>query len=137
MYHVLYITTAMRYARFFAYGILILTCFASLLADVLAPAGYATQFREFPNAPPSRQFPLGTDAIGRDRLSRLLYGSRVSLLLAPAAALLSTLGAAFIGGLGGYWGKWGERIVSSLIDLFLSLPWLFLLLAVRAMLPYA
>jgi peptide/nickel transport system permease protein len=121
--------------RFFAYGVLILTFFVSLLADSLAPAGYATQFREFPNAPPSHQFPLGTDALGRDRLSRLLYGSRVSLWLAPAAALLSTLGAAFIGGMGGYCGKWGERIVISLIDLFLSLPWLFLLLAVRAMLP--
>jgi peptide/nickel transport system permease protein len=125
----------MRYVRYFAFGILIVTFFATLLADWLAPADYATQFREFPNAPPSHQFPLGTDALGRDRLSRLLYGSRVSLLLGPAAALLSTLGAAFIGGMGGYWGKWVERIVISLIDLFLSLPWLFLLLAVRAMLP--
>jgi peptide/nickel transport system permease protein len=125
----------MKNVRYFAYGILTLIFFASVLAESLAPACYATQYREFPNASPSRQFPLGTDALGRDRLSRLLYGSRVSLLLAPAAALLSTIGAAFIGGMGGYLGKGWERIVISLIDLFLSLPWLFLVLTIRAMLP--
>ena len=65
----------------------------------------------------------------------MLYGTRVSLLLAPAAALLSTLLAALIGGLAGYLGGRWERYVTSGIDLFLSLPWLFLLLAARALLP--
>ena len=64
---------------------------AALLANVIAPASYETQFREDPGAPPSSQFPLGTDELGRDRLSRLLYGSRISLLLAPAAAALATV----------------------------------------------
>ena len=57
------------------------------------------------------------------------------LLLAPAAALLSTLIAALIGGAAGYLGGRWERIVTAGVDLFLSLPWLFLLLAVRALLP--
>ena len=65
----------------------------------------------------------------------MLYGTRISLLLAPAAALLSTLIAAFVGGTAGYLGGRWERLVTSGIDLFLSLPWLFLLLAVRALLP--
>lgn len=108
---------------------------AALLADFLAPASYATQFRESPNALPSMRFPLGTDELGRDRLSRLLYGSRVSLLLAPAAALLATMGAAVVGGAAGYLGKRWERTIAICIDLFLSLPWLFLLLTVRAILP--
>ena len=107
---------------------------ASLAAGWLAPS-YAEQFRDAISAPPSAKFPLGTDELGRDRLARLLYGTRVSLLLAPAAALLSTFIAALLGGTAGYLGGRWERIVTSAIDLFLSLPWLFLLLAVRALLP--
>jgi peptide/nickel transport system permease protein len=109
--------------------------FAALSADVLAPAGYQTQFRDHPNAAPSSRFPLGTDDLGRDRFSRLLYGARVSLLLAPAAALLATVLAAIIGAAAGYAGGWVERAAVGAADLFVSLPWLFLLLTVRATLP--
>ena len=81
---------------------------ASLAANWLAPAGYAKQYREATNAPPSRTHWLGTDEIGRDRFARVLYGTRISLLLAPAAALLSTLMAALIGGFAGYLGGFGR-----------------------------
>ena len=109
----------MKTLRILAIGILIVICLSSLLAESLAPAPYETQFRDSLNAPPSQQFLLGTDELGRDRFSRLLYGSRVSMLLAPAAALLATLGAALIGGTAGYWGNWWERIALVLTDLFL------------------
>src|SRR5271165_1887985 len=108
---------------------------ASLAAAWLTPHSYAEQSRDFISAPPSAKFPLGTDELGRDRFARLLYGTRVSLLLAPAAALLSTLIAALLGGTAGYLGGRWERLVTSGIDVFLSLPWLFLLMAVRALLP--
>jgi ABC-type dipeptide/oligopeptide/nickel transport system permease subunit len=108
---------------------------ASLGAGLLVQHSYAEQSREIISAPPSAQFWLGTDELGRDRFARLLYGTRVSLLLAPAAALLSTLLAALLGGAAGYLGGRWERAVTAGIDLFLSLPWLFLLLAVRALLP--
>jgi len=98
-------------------------------------ASYDAQFRETPDASPSRQFPLGTDALGRDRLSRLFYGTRVSLLLAPAAAALSCAVAAALGGIAGMAGGWMDRAIVAAADLFLSLPWLFLLLMVRAGLP--
>ena len=106
-----------------------------VLASILVPAPYARQFRDVPNAGPSTAHPLGTDALGRDSLSRLLYGTRVSLLLAPAAASLSTFIAALLGIAAGFFGGWVERMVLALTDLSLSLPWLFLLLTVRAMLP--
>src|SRR6266436_4399489 len=106
-----------------------------VLATFLLPAHYARQFRDIPNADPSAAHPLGTDALGRDSLSRLLYGTRVSLLLAPAAALLSTLIAAFLGSVAGLLGGWFERMVLAATDLSLALPWLFLLLVVRALLP--
>jgi ABC-type dipeptide/oligopeptide/nickel transport system permease subunit len=107
----------------------------ALFASAFAPAPYAKQFRNDTDHSPSKQFPLGTDELGRDRLSRLLYGMRISLLLAPAAALISTALAALIGGAGAYMGGAWDRATSMFIDLFLSLPWLFLLLTLRALLP--
>ncbi len=107
----------------------------SMFAEFVAPAPYEKQFRELPNSPPTEAFILGTDELGRDRFSRLLYGSRVSLVLAPAAALISTLLAALVGGVAGYCGGMLERLAVRITDLFLSLPWLFLLLTLRALLP--
>jgi len=118
-----------------ALAILLVAVAAALGAGWITPHSYAEQSREFISAQPSAQFWLGTDELGRDRFARLLYGTRVSLLLAPAAALLSTLIAGLIGGAAGYLGGRWERAVTAAIDLFLSLPWLFLLLAVRALLP--
>ena len=125
----------MKTVRSIAMTVLIIIIAAAALADWVAPAPYARQFRDAPNARPSRQFPLGTDELGRDRLSRMLFGSRVSLLLAPAAALLSTFLAALIGASAGYLGGRWDRLAMRSIDLFLALPWLFLMLTVRATLP--
>jgi peptide/nickel transport system permease protein len=112
-------------------------CLIFILLAIAAflPTPYARQFRDIPSGRPSAAHPLGTDALGRDSLSRLLYGTRVSLLLAPAAALLSTLIAALLGSIAGLRGGWLERIILAATDLSLALPWLFLLLVVRAMLP--
>lgn len=118
-----------------ACAVLLFVIGISLSANWLAPAGYAKQYREEAGAAPSRAHWLGTDEIGRDRLARVLYGTRISLLLAPAAALLSTLMAALIGGLAGYLGGVWTRAAMAVTDLFLSLPWLFLLITVRAMMP--
>src|SRR5580658_6420283 len=125
----------MSFWRKLACVVLVLVIGASLAANWLAPAGYAKQYREATNAPPSRTHWLGTDEIGRDRFARVLYGTRISLLLAPAAALLSTLMAALVGGLAGYLGGAWSRGAMAVTDLFLSLPWLFLLITVRAVLP--
>jgi len=124
----------MKSSQKLALGVLAVVVLASLAAGFIAPS-YSEQFRDAISVPPSIRFPLGTDDLGRDRLARLLYGTRVSLLLAPAAAFLSTLLAGVIGGVAGYAGGRWERAVTAGIDLFLSLPWLFLLLAVRALLP--
>jgi peptide/nickel transport system permease protein len=104
-------------------------------ADWFAPHPHDYQFRDEIAAAPSRAHPLGTDAVGRDRWSRLLHGGRISILLAPAAAAVS-VGIALLAGLGAaVGGGWRRNTVMTLIDLFLSLPWLFLLLAVRGLLP--
>jgi ABC-type dipeptide/oligopeptide/nickel transport system permease subunit len=115
--------------------LLSIAALAAMTPELWAPAPYAKQFRDAPDAAPSRQFPLGTDALGRDRLSRLLYGTRVSLLLAPAAALLTCAAAVVLGGAAGWAGGATEQMVLAAADLFMSLPWFFLLIAVRACLP--
>ena len=125
----------MNVCRRLACAVLLLVLAVSLAASWIAPGGYAKQDREAAGAPPSREHWLGTDEIGRDRFARVLYGTRISLLLAPAAALVSTLLAAFIGGLAGYLGGVWARAAMAVTDLFLSLPWLFLLITVRATLP--
>jgi peptide/nickel transport system permease protein len=125
----------MSRARKAAIGLLALVSIACIFAPFIAHAPYAHQFRDLPDAAPSAQHLLGTDDLGRDRFSRLLYGTRVSLLLAPAAALLSSLLAALIGASAGFLGGWTERFLMTITDLFLSLPWLFLLITVRAVLP--
>jgi peptide/nickel transport system permease protein len=125
----------MRGLRRIAIIVLGVIFLSALGANILAPASYETQLRDAPNARPSRQFLLGTDELGRDRLSRLLYGSRVSLLLAPAAALLATALAAVSGASAGLLGGRWDRVFVGATDLSLSLPWLFALMTVRALLP--
>ncbi len=125
----------MKSVRYIAMAVLLVTALTVLFAHYLAPSGYEQQFRELPQAGPSAHHPLGTDELGRDRWARLLYGMRVSLTLAPLAALFTTMLAGLVGGLAGYFGGWTERCFKFLIDFFLSVPWLFLLITVRAALP--
>jgi ABC-type dipeptide/oligopeptide/nickel transport system permease subunit len=107
----------------------------SLAPGFLPATSYTEQHRELIDTAPSSRFPLGTDDLGRDRLVRLLYATRISLLLAAAAALGALLLAVMAGGAAGYLGGWFDRFMVRAIDLMLSLPWLFLLIAARALLP--
>jgi peptide/nickel transport system permease protein len=125
----------MKYLRLLAIAILAVIAIAAIGAEHIAPTGYAKQFRDIPNAAPCRAHWLGTDQLGRDNFARVVYGTRVSLLLAPAAALLSVLLSALVGGVAGYLGGPVRTVAMAVTDLFLSLPWLFLLITVRALLP--
>jgi peptide/nickel transport system permease protein len=118
-------------------AVLLLCCiaFAALCAGWVTPYSYAHQFRELPNATPSAMHLLGTDALGRDLLSRILYGTRVSLFLAPLAALVTTVLAGMLGVAAGLLGGWWERVMLSIADLAMALPLLFVLIALRALLP--
>ena len=106
-----------------AIAILAIVALCALLAPIIAPYDYSQQFRDTPHASASGQFLMGTDDLGRDRFSRLIYATRVSILLAPAAALVSVALALLLSGF------------SSLTTLCLSLPWIFLFIILRAMLP--
>ena len=80
-------------------------------------------------------FLLGTDGLGRDQLSRLIHGAQVSLFAGLLAAAISiSLGIA-LGLAAGYCGGWVDAVVMRATELFLALPWLYLLIGVRAFLP--
>jgi len=84
---------------------------------------------------PGKVFLLGSDGYGRDQLSRFLYGGQISLLAGLIAAALSVCLGILLGGLAGFYGGWLDNALMRGAELFLALPWLYLLFAVRAVLP--
>jgi peptide/nickel transport system permease protein len=84
---------------------------------------------------PARIFLLGTDVFGRDVFSRLIYGGQISLISSLFAALISVMLGMVLGGVSGFYAHWIDAFVMRLSDVFLAMPWLYLLLAVRAALP--
>ena len=84
--------------------------------------------------PPSPDHYLGTDTLGRDVLSRIIFGARISLLVGFVAVGIATLIGLFIGALAGYYGGWVDSALMRLVDLMLCFPTLFLILAVIALL---
>jgi peptide/nickel transport system permease protein len=125
----------MRILRRAAAALLILICVMALLAPQLAPHGYAEQFRDSPSASASSRFPMGTDALGRDRLSRLIYATRVSLVLAPSAALISIVLAILLSAIAAVRFPLARYTLSGLTTLSLVIPWIFLFITLRALLP--
>src|SRR4051794_29938337 len=101
----------MRYVRVIALVFLAVVGTGALFADLIAPYDPFRQFREHPGEAPSKSFLLGTDELGRDRLSRLFYATRTSLLLAPVTALLATAIAAALGIAAGWQGGWLDSAV--------------------------
>ena len=84
--------------------------------------------------PPSVAHLLGTDTLGRDVLSRVIYGARISLLVGFVAVGLATLIGVLVGALAGYYGGVVDAVLMRLVDLMLCFPTLFLILAVIAVL---
>ncbi len=106
----------------------------SLLAPWLAP--YDPSFIDLKEVlmPPSPEHWLGTDPLGRDVLSRIIYGSRVSLKVGFVAVGLATLIGLMVGALAGYYGGWMDLVLMRFVDLMLCFPSFFLILAVIALL---
>jgi peptide/nickel transport system permease protein len=85
--------------------------------------------------PPAHIFLAGTDGYGRDQFSRILYGGQVSLAAGVLATGISLCLGLTVGCLSGFYGRWIDESAMRLAELFLILPWFYLLLAVRAFLP--
>lgn len=109
--------------------VLIALCLA---APWIAPYPFTEQDLTSTFASPNRTYLLGTDSLGRDQLSRLLYGGRVSLSVGFGVAFVAGMGGAVIGLAAGYAGGWIDTLLMRLTDFMLALPALiFLIVAAR------
>ena len=108
--------------------VLFLLC--GIFADVLAPHGYNEISPLNRLKPPSWEFPLGTDNLGRDMLSRLLYGARLSVIVSVAGASLATIISLVIGVVTGYLAGWVDMVAQRFVDAWMSFPDLVILIVV-------
>jgi peptide/nickel transport system permease protein len=114
-------------------GVIVLVLFLTgIFADFIAPYPYAEPHPKDALEPPSAQYILGTDGIGRDLFSRIVYGARVSMVVGLAGASISVIIAAIIGGISGFFGGKFDMVVQRFVDAFMCFPPLFFLLAVMA-----
>jgi peptide/nickel transport system permease protein len=96
---------------------------------------WTTRLHLFGVEQPGRAFLLGTDDFGRDQLSRIVYGGSISLFAGLLGTTIALAAGVLFGVISGYYGKWIDATIMRFAELFLALPWLYLLFAVRAVLP--
>src|SRR5262245_54725659 len=109
-------------------------CLLAILPDFLAPYSYTkTNFSRL-NEPPSRDYPLGTDQIGRDLLSRMIYGARVSMMVGLGAQVIIVLLGVPIGALSGWFGGRVDLVLMRLVDVMYAFPNLLFVILVMSML---
>lgn len=104
----------------------------SLLAPLLAPYDPTAQHPDLIQQAPSWAHLMGTDSLGRDMFSRVLYGGRLALVVTACAAAIAVLWGGFVGILLGVVGGKTDQLVMRLVDAFLSIPWLLFLLLVAS-----
>lgn len=115
-------------------GIFILLVFVAIFAPLVAPHNPTEQFRQFFLNPPAweeggvAQFPLGTDAVGRDMLSRLIFGARYSLFIGVVVVVLALSGGVLLGLVAGYFGGRVDTVIMRVMDVILAFPSILLAL---------
>ena len=112
----------------------------ALLASVLAPHAPSAQYRDAILIPPlwmeggRSAYPLGTDAVGRDILSRLIYGAQYSLFIGVVVTAIALVGGIIIGVIAGYARGWVDTVIMRVMDIILAFPSLLLALVLVAVL---
>ncbi len=112
-------------------GIIVLALlFTGIFAEFLAPYGMNESNRGAALSSPSTDFLLGTDNLGRDLLSRIIFGARVSVLIGLGATALSTVFSLTIGIVTAYYGGWLDLLVQRVVDAWMALPGLVILMVI-------
>jgi peptide/nickel transport system permease protein len=115
-------------------AILVLNITVAIFAPLITPYDPISASLSEIVQPPSRSHPLGTDELGRDILTRIAYGSRISLTLGIISVGIALAGGLFLGTLGGYFGGWLDLTVMRFIDVILAFPPLLLAIVVVSIL---
>jgi oligopeptide transport system permease protein len=111
-----------------ALGVMALLILSAIFADVIAPYRYDFSVLAQANQFPSWQHLAGTDGVGRDFLSRLIYGARVSLTVGISVQIMAVLIGMTLGTLAGSFGGWVDYVVMRFVEVFTAVPiWLFAL----------
>ncbi len=122
------------------FWLFVLLVIVALLAPVIAPHLPYAQYRDAVLVPPFWEeggraaFPLGTDPVGRDILSRLLYGAQYSLFIGVVVTTIALVGGIVIGVIAGYFGGWIDTVIMRIMDVILAFPSLLLALVLVAVL---
>ncbi|MDR5659841.1 ABC transporter permease [Serpentinicella sp. ANB-PHB4] len=114
----------------FGLVILIVIILTAIFADFIAPHSYREQNLRNINQPPSAEHILGTDDLGRDVFSRIIYGSRVSLQVGLVAVGISIIAGGSLGAIAGYYGGKLDNIIMRIMDVFLAIPQILLAIAI-------
>ena len=113
-------------------GFIIVLFLAVIFADFITPYDYAGIDLRNVMSFPSREHIMGTDQYGRDLFTRILYGGRVSLLVALLATVISIVAGGVIGATAGYFGGWYDTVVMRIMDVFMAIPGLLMAITVAA-----
>lgn len=116
------------------FAIIVTVLAMALLAPVLAPYDPDAIDVQSILIPPSSTHWMGTDGLGRDVFSRMLFGARISLLVGFVAVGIATLIGVVLGSISGYYRGWIDVVIMRMVDVMLSIPTFFLILAVIAFL---
>lgn len=110
--------------------IVVVLVVAALFADFIAPHGFREQIRGSYRLPPSRDHWLGTDDVGRDLLSRIIYGARISLKVGVLATAISLAIGTTFGAVAGFFGGIVDTLMMRFVDIFLSIPYVILAVSI-------
>jgi len=114
--------------------VLLLLVSSALFANVLAPYDPAEQIPNASLHPPSGTYLLCTDVFGRDILSRILYGGRISLRIGLISVGIAATNGIVLGLIAGYYGRWVDSVIMRVMDVMLALPGILLALVIVAVL---
>ena len=114
--------------------VLFLLILVAIFAPYIAPYPYELQNSKLSYAPPSADHLLGTDKLGRDVLSRLIYGSRQSLQMGVIAVAIAATVGVTIGAIAGFYGRWVDNLCMRLLDIYQAVPMFLLCVALAAIL---
>ena len=114
--------------------IILLVVLVAVFADVIAPYPYDQQDYNKTYSPPNRENLLGTDRLGRDNLSRLIYGAGQSLQLGVIAVAIASIIGIIIGAIAGYFGGWADTLIMRFLDIYQSIPMFLLTVTLAALL---